>query len=382
MKNEVSKWRVTFQRLIEYEIVNTPNLFHPENDALLSVGKIENARRFVVVDRNVERFYSAEIRNYFDYHRIDTKIITFPSGEENKSIENYLSILGELDSFPIDRRDEPIIAIGGGVLTDVVGFVASSYRRSVPHIKVPTTLMGYVDASLGIKAGINFNGHKNRLGSFEPPLRVLLDKSFLKTLPERHILNGVCEIIKLAIIKDAELFSLLELYGANSVTTRFQDDIGNSILNRAITGMLEELQPNLFEHDLARKVDFGHTFSYGLETRHDAHLLHGEAVLLDIAISVLIAKARGVLSEDDTDRIFNLISKLGIALDAGILDEVQLWQSLEERVHHRNRLQRVPMPDGIGNCVFINDIKPDEIQSATRMLKNRMVVKHDEIRER
>jgi 3-dehydroquinate synthase len=382
MKNEISKWHVTFQRLIEYEIVNTPNLFHPENDALLSVGKIENARRFVVVDRNVERFYSAEIRNYFEYHSIDTKIITFPSGEENKSIENYLSILGELDSFPIHRRDEPIIAIGGGVLTDVVGFVASSYRRSVPHIKVPTTLMGYVDASLGIKAGINFNGHKNRLGSFEPPLRVLLDKSFLKTLPERHILNGVCEIIKLAVIKDAELFSLLELYGANSVTTRFQDDIGNSILNRAITGMLEELQPNLFEHDLARKVDFGHTFSYGLETRHDAHLLHGEAVLLDIAISVLIAKARGVLSEDDTDRIFNLISKLGIALDAGILDEVQLWQSLEERVHHRNRLQRVPMPDGIGNCVFINDIKPDEIQSATRMLKNRMVVKHDEIRER
>ena len=382
MKNEVSKWRVTFQRLIEYEIVNTPNLFHPENDALLSVGKIENARRFVVVDGNVERFYSAEIRNYFEYHGIDTKIITFPSGEENKSIENYLSILGELDSFPIHRRDEPIIAIGGGVLTDVVGFVASSYRRSVPHIKVPTTLMGYVDASLGIKAGINFNGHKNRLGSFEPPLRVLLDKSFLKTLPERHILNGVCEIIKLAIIKDAELFSLLELYGANSVTTRFQDDIGGSILDRAISGMLEELQANLFEQNLARKVDFGHTFSYGLETRHDAHLLHGEAVLLDIAISVLIAKARGVLSEDDTDRIFNLISKLGIALDAGILDPVQLWQSLEERVHHRNRLQRVPMPDGIGNCVFINDIKPDEIQSATRMLKNRMVVKHDEIRER
>lgn len=382
MKNEVSKWRVTFQRLIEYEILNTPNLFHPENDALLSVGKIENARRFVVVDGNVERCYSAEIRNYFEYHGVDTKIITFPSGEENKSIENYLSILGELDSFPIHRRDEPIIAIGGGVLTDVVGFVASSYRRSVPHIKVPTTLMGYVDASLGIKAGINFNGHKNRLGSFEPPLRVLLDKSFLKTLPERHILNGVCEIIKLAVIKDAELFSLLELYGANSVTARFQDDIGGSILDRAISGMLEELQPNLFEQNLARKVDFGHTFSYGLETRHDAHLLHGEAVLLDIAISVLIAKARGVLSEDDTDRIFNLISKLGIALDAGILDPVQLWQSLEERVHHRNRLQRVPMPDGIGNCVFINDIKPDEIQSATRMLKNRMVVKHDEIRER
>ena len=131
----------------------------------------------------------------------------FLGGEENKTVEHYLSILRELDSFPIHRRDEPIIAIGGGVLTDVVGFVASSYRRGVPHIKVPTTLMGYVDASIGIKTGINFNGNKNRLGSFDPPEKVFLDKSFLKTLPKRHILNGVCEIIKLAIIKDAEFFS-------------------------------------------------------------------------------------------------------------------------------------------------------------------------------
>ena len=132
-----------------------------------------------------------------------------PAGEENKSVEVYLDILRQLDSFPIHRRDEPIIAIGGGVLTDVVAFIASSYRRSVPHIKVPTTLMGYVDASIGIKTGINFNGHKNRLGSFEPPRQVLLDKTFLKTLPRRHLLNGVCEIIKLAIIKDARCFANL-----------------------------------------------------------------------------------------------------------------------------------------------------------------------------
>jgi len=382
MKNEVSKWHVTFQRPIEYEIVNAPNLFDPQNDALLSVGKRENARRFVVVDSNVERYYSDEIRKYFTHHGIGSKIITFPGGEENKSIKNYLSVLRELDNFPIHRRDEPIIAIGGGVLTDVVGFVASSYRRSVPHIKVPTTLMGYVDASLGIKAGINFEGHKNRLGSFEPPLKVFLDKSFLRTLPRRHILNGVCEIIKLAIIKDIELFTLLERYGANSVACCFQDEMGGSILNRAITEMLEELQPNLFEENLARKVDFGHTFSYGLETHYEAHLLHGEAVLLDIAISVLIAKARGLLSVDDTGRIFDLIARLGITLNTDMLDPQQLWQSLEERICHRNGLQRVPMPEGIGNCVFVNDVRLDEIQSATRILRNEMIVKHDEVHER
>lgn len=379
MTVETHSWRVTYQRAIEYEILSSSNLFNPQNTDLLFPNKVENTRRFVVVDGNVDKHYSAEIKNYFLNHGVDAKIVTFPSGEDHKTIDSYLSIVKELDSFPLHRRDEPIIAIGGGVLTDVVGFVASSYRRSIPHIKVPTTLMGYIDASIGIKTGINFNGNKNRLGTFEPPKKVLLDKSFLKTLSKRHILNGVSEIIKLAVIKDAGLFTLLEQHGICSVNAQFQDEMGGVILERAITGMLEELQPNLFEDDLARKVDFGHTFSYGLETRHEAHLLHGEAVLLDIIISTLIAQERGLLPNEDADRIFDLVDHLGIALDTSVLDPQLLWQSLEERTNHRNGLQRVPMPFGIGECAFINDIKLDEIQSAYHALINRMVLQNERI---
>lgn len=362
-------WRVRHQHTVEYDVVNSPNLFHRQNLALLSVGRIQNAHRFVVVDSNVEKYYSAAIRDYFAYHQVDARIVTFPGGEENKTADRYLSIVRELDAFPIHRRDEPIIAIGGGVLTDEVGFVASSYRRGVPHIKVPTTLMGYVDASIGIKTGINFNGNKNRLGAFHAPQLVLLDKSFLKTLPRRHILNGVCEIIKLAVIKDVDLFHLLELYGKQSVDVHFQDEQGGVILDRAIAGMLEELQPNLFEEELARKVDFGHTFSYGLETRHEARLFHGEAVLLDVLVSTLIGRARHLLSEEDSDRIFRLVHTLGIVLDTSMLEPCLLWQSLIERTYHRNGLQRVPMPSGIGNCVFLNDIKLDEVESAAKALE-------------
>jgi 2-epi-5-epi-valiolone synthase len=381
--NEGSRtWRVAFQRSIAYEIVNAPDLFQPRNQAMLSMGRVENARRFVVVDSHVAGYYSAEMRNYFACHRIDAKIVSFPGGEENKSIESYLSILRELDAFPIHRRDEPIIAIGGGVLTDVVGFAAGSYRRGVPHINVPTTLMGYVDAAVGIKTGLNFNGHKNRLGAFEPPLRVLLDKAFLKTLPRRHILNGVCEIIKLAIIKDLDLFTLLETHGAECIAVHFQDEPGGAILDRTITGMLEEIQPNMFEENLNRKVDFGHTFSYGLEACPATHLLHGEAVLLDIAISARIAGGRGLLSEPDIRRIFALIDCLGLRLETDLLDPGQLWESLEERIHHRNGLQRVPLPDGIGKCVFVNDISPQELQSAVAGLKERAVENHAGIYER
>ncbi len=374
MTNGMHKWRVSYQRTIEYEVVNCPNLFHPQNGALLSVGKRENTRRFVVVDGNIEKYYSTEIKDYFKYHKIDAKILTFPAGEKNKSIDNYLWILRELDTFPINRRDEPIIAIGGGVLTDVTGFVASSYRRGVPHIKIPTTLMGYIDASVGIKTGINFNSNKNRLGSFEPPKKVFLDRTFLKTLPKRHVLNGVCEILKLAIIKDFTLFELLESHGSECVDSKFQDDIGASILDRSVEGMIEELQPNLFEEELARKVDFGHTFSYGLETFHDSQLLHGEAVLLDMVISAILARARNLLSKQELNRIFDLIAKLGIVLHDNLVHPDLLWKTLEERTYHRNGLQRVPLPDGIGKCIFVNDVKFEEIQSACRILENWTVI--------
>jgi len=374
MTNETRQWRISYQQTIAYEIVNCPNLFHPQNSALLSVGKRENTRRFVVIDGSVEKHYSTEIKDYFKYHQVDAKIVTFPGGEENKSIDSYISILHELDSFPINRRDEPVIAIGGGVLTDVVGFVASSYRRGVPHIKIPTTLMGYIDASVGIKNGINFNGNKNRLGAFEPPQKVFLDKTFLKTLPKRHILNGVCEILKLAVIKDLALFEALETHGVECVDSKFQDDVGALILDRSIEGMIEELQPNLFEENLARKVDFGHTFSYGLETARDAHLLHGEAVLIDIVISALLAKARNLLSEKELNRLLNLISKLGIILNSGFIDSNLLWESIEERTYHRNGLQRVPLLDGIGKCVFVNDVKLEELQLACATLENWTVI--------
>jgi len=373
MTNGKRNWHVSHQRMIEYEVVNCENIFDLKNEALLSVGKKKNTRRFIIVDENVDKHFSKEIREYFNVHNIDTKILVFPSGEENKSVDNYLRILRELDTFPINRRDEPIIAIGGGVLTDIAGFVASSYRRGVPHIKVPTTLMGYIDASVGIKTGINFNGHKNRLGSFEPPKKVFLDRNFLKTLPRRHLLNGVCEMIKLAVIKDIQLFELLESQGPACIESRFQDDTSALILDRSVGGMLEELQPNLFEDDLARKVDFGHTFSYGLETNHEAHLLHGEAVLIDILVSTLLASARHLVSEQELNRVFDLVAALGIELNYNLVTPDLLWNTLQERIYHRNGMQRVPLPKGLGQCTFVNDIQFKEIQFACNTLKERKI---------
>lgn len=376
-----ARWQVSATRRIEYDLLNVADVFDPHSDALLSMGRVQDGRRFVVVDACVHAHHGARIRAYFAHHRIDAHIVTLPGGEAGKTLDAWLSVLRELDGFPIHRRDEPVIVIGGGVLTDVVGYAAASYRRGVPHIKVPTTLMGYVDAAVGIKTGINFNGHKNRLGNFEPPRRVLLDRGLLRTLPPRHLRNGLCEIVKLAVIRDAGLFRLLEQHGAASLATAFQDARGGDILDRAIDGMLEELAPNLHEEELARKVDFGHTFSYGLETRHGDNLLHGEAVLLDILVSTAIARRRGLLGAAAAERIFALVDHLDLAPGLALLDAELMWQSLLDRVEHRNGLQRVPLPAAIGECVFVNDIARAEIETSIQTLHDRTTTSHDRIAE-
>lgn len=371
------RWQVRTMRPIAYEVIRAPHLFAPDNTLLLEFGRRAGARRLVVLDEEVARYHGESIRTWFDRHGVAVRIVTVAAGEEQKSLDTYQRIVRELDSFPIHRRDDPIIAIGGGVVTDIVAFVAASYRRGVPHIKIPTTLMGYIDAALGIKAGINFNGYKNRLGSFEPPLAVLLDPGFLSTLTRRQVHNGLCEIIKLAVIADATLFGLLEADGAASVDAHFANPAGSAILERAINGMLKELAPNLFEDELARKVDFGHTFSCGLEMLHVQRLLHGEAVLLDILVSVHIAEQRGLIAAAEAQRVFALVQDLEIAIDAGLLDAPVMWQSLLDRIEHRNGLQRVPIPAGIGNCVFVNDITRSELDAAATALYPRMSASHE-----
>jgi len=362
------EWQVHAVRQIEYELRNVDDIFDPQTDALLSIGRRMDGRRFVVVDQCVHRHHGKRIADYFRHHSINADIRVFPGGERVKTVDAWQNILRALDSFPIRRRDEPIIAIGGGVLTDVVGFVASTYRRGVPHIKVPTTLMGYVDAAVGIKTGVNFNNHKNRLGSFEPPCAVFLDRRLLTTLAPRHLRNGLCEIIKLAVICDAHLFELLEHFGHASLEAAFQDTHGKEILDRSISSMLAELAPNLYEDELARKVDFGHTFGYGLETLHGEQLLHGEAVLLDILASVVIARERRLITKMAAERVFALVEGLGLDPAIDLLDADCMWYALADRMEHRNGRQRVPLPAAIGQCVFVEDITYEEIRTCVHML--------------
>lgn len=365
-------WVVCSEKRISYEVRLQDDLFRSEGADLLTATADGTGalRRFVVIDSNVDLLYGNDIRSYFKRHGVDCAFMAVENNETLKDLTTATHIVREIDAFGIDRRREPIIVIGGGVLMDIVGLVASLYRRGAPFIRVPTTLIGLVDAGVGVKTGVNFNGHKNRLGTYAPADLTLLDRRFLTTLDRRHIGNGLAEILKIALIKDTHLFDQLEHHGTTLLNEKFQgttphgEQAARTVLHSAIHGMLEELQPNLWEATLERRVDYGHTFSPTIEMRALPELLHGEAVCVDMALTTVMAHHRGLLTETERDRVFTVMTTLELPVWHPLLDPDTLMRALEDTKRHRDGQQRLPLPMGIGDVTFVNDVTLPELEAA------------------
>lgn len=361
-------FNVSSQLNINYSLNIIDNVFSLDSDLLLKGRNSTSKNCFVIVDKIVYELYYKKINQYFKAKTKSYKIHLVDGDENNKDFTQLEKIFYALNEYSINRRNEPIIIIGGGVVTDIAAFAASCYRRGMPHIKVPTTLMGYVDASVGIKNGINYWEYKNRIGSFYPPLAVLLDKTFFVSLSERDIANGIGEIIKIALIKNVKLFEALETMSTGLLETKFQIEDANFILKESIKDMIEELEPNLFEDNLERVVDFGHTFSLIFEMESNRDIKHGEAVAMDVLFSSYLSYKRKLISSGDLQRIIKLINAFNLPIHNDLFRADLLWKSLQERVYHRDGFQRAPVPIGIGMATFLNDITYEEISSVCEFI--------------
>ena len=245
-KDEFGFWTIKTELPVSFSIKITTGLFDIENDQVLEFGSTgKRSRRVIVIDQKVSEIYLNSIVTYFDYHKVAYHLIIIDSIEDKKDKHNLFYILKEIEKFGLMRRDEPIIAIGGGVLLDIVGLAANLYRRGVPYIKVPTTLLGLVDASVGVKTGINFEDRRNRLGSYYPPIAAYLDRSFLESLDLIEISSGLGEILKMAVVKDKKLYDILEKHGKDLYESKMLDcEYADDVINLAVKGMKDELQNN------------------------------------------------------------------------------------------------------------------------------------------
>jgi len=353
-----------------YQILNQEHIFDVKNAVLSDL--VGNKRALFVVSPTVYYLYGADINTYLAHHlqQGQYRIVISPSTEKNKNMDALMMICNEARDFRLDR-DGLFVAIGGGIILDLVGFAASMYRRGTKYIKIPTTLVGQVDVAVGVKTGLNFGNAKNILGTYYPAYATLNDSSFLKTLPLRELRCGLAEVIKMGLVTDRSIFDRLEnIYATSSAINPGEIDYG--IYVDAMLRMIEELQPNLLEVQLERIVDFGHTFSMRFETDTYHRLEHGEAVSIDMALSCCIAQLKGMMASDDCIRAITLLKQVGLPIFDECCTLESLKGSIDDVCLHRNAVNLV-LPTRMGQGCFIKqpeELPDDLLVNALTMLKN------------
>jgi len=361
------RWE-TFDGRVRQRIWQHTDVFAAGNRFLPQTMELMTGRLILMVDETVWNLYGEKMRKWAGSVDLELDPIIARANEDHKTLETFTFMLDELKRTDPLRRSEPVLAVGGGVLTDTAGFACACWRRGIPWCRLPTTLLGIVDASVGIKVAINYH-RKNGVGHFFSPSHTFIDTSFLGTVPLPDIRSGVGEIMKAALIHDARLYELMDEHGERLIAERFQGSLeASKVVKLSIDAMLECIGPDLWEEALLRPMDFGHTFSRTLEADERFFLRHGEAVAIDCIMNALIAERKGILPTEQADGLLDLYARLGLPCSIKGVSAETYKRARDEIVVHRDGLLRAPMPSGIGTCAYVDEMSDDEIDDAFRRL--------------
>jgi 3-dehydroquinate synthase len=284
---------------------------------LVRVGLCQGSRQCVIIaDRNVATHADAVARSMRAAGwRFD---ITFvESGETSKSLITASHLYDRLVQFKTDRKT-PVIAVGGGVVGDLAGFVAATFNRGLPFIQVPTTLLADVDSSVGGKVGINHPSAKNLIGAFHQPLGVLIDTDCLKTLPRREYRSGLAEVVKYGVILDAGFFAWLET-SAESLLGLEAEPVTQAIARSCQLKAMVVEQDEFEQTGLRAALNYGHTFAHAFEALSGyGELLHGEAVSIGMVCASRLAERLGRIPAEMTSRQIKLLERCELPVEVPV----------------------------------------------------------------
>ena len=298
---------------------------------------LPHKRVVVVSDTNIDRHYHSLIEPY------DHVLIGL--GEASKTLLTLDAIYRRFIELGVDRSCF-VLAIGGGIVTDVAGFAASTFMRGLEFGFISTSLLGQVDASVGGKNGVNVEGYKNMVGTFTQPKFVICDVDLLRTLSPREFRTGLAEIIKAAVIADAELFEMLEQ--ADFSTLQRDSDSLSEMVYRAIKVKADIVERDERESGDRRLLNLGHTLAHAIE-KSSSKFNHGEAVAVGLAMIAEVAANRDMLAVADKERIVNLLLRAGFALEPPV--EVRtLLKAVKRDKKAEGDSIHVVFPLGVGNC--------------------------------
>lgn len=300
---------------------------------------LPEGRTVVITDANIDRLYPNLIRRF--------EHIIVGQGEVCKSLQTVERVYRELMSMGADRSTF-ILGIGGGIVTDIAGYVAATYMRGVEFGFVSTTLLGQVDASIGGKNGVNVADYKNMVGTFRHPRFVIADVEMLRTLPKRELRAGMAEVVKSAIIADAELFERLERCGEAIYDS--MEDMQEAMLG-AVMVKANIVKEDECEGGVRRLLNLGHTLGHAIEKcTHEVN--HGEAVVIGMSLVAHAAVRRDDLGEDVAERIDRVLLSLGLKLDMPVTITEMLREVKYDKKKKNNTI-RLIVPKRIGECAVV-----------------------------
>jgi 3-dehydroquinate synthase len=349
-----------------YDVEIAPNLLSSigqRTDALLSGGLTSGKQRaFIVTSPEILALWGDPLLRGFP---TQPNLLTVPAGESHKRLRTVEDLAEQMAHAGADR-DSILIAFGGGVLGDMTGFLAAIYMRGLRYIQVPTTALAQIDSSIGGKTGVNLAAGKNLVGSFHHPLAVFADTSTLSTLPAAELRAGLQESIKAGIIRDPDLFSLLEREQSRILACDIEaltEVIAASLRVKASVVNADER-----ESGLRMILNLGHTLGHAIEAATlYTQLLHGEAIAWGMLAAIRIAAVRGLLTPLDAQRMGNLIRAYG-PLRPFRADPAELVALTAKDKKNRSGARSFILPTSIGNAIIVRDVTERELHEAAEAI--------------
>lgn len=320
---------------------------------------------YVITNAAIESRYGKILRKSLKEAGFDIRFKLVPDTEKSKSLNVACSVLKDLAGFDIKKR-VVVIAFGGGVIGDLAGFVASIYKRGIPYLQVPTTLLAQVDSSIGGKTAVDLNAGKNLVGSFYQPRLVFADVCVLKSLGERQIKAGLAEVIKYGIIKDPSLFAYLER-NAESIlslkTSSLEFIVARCAGIKAGITRLDERE----KKGIRTMLNFGHTIGHAIEAASGyRHYNHGEAVALGMLIAADISRELGFIDSKIFERIFNLTQVMGLPVKIRRISMKDIISAHYRDKKFMGAINRFVLIKGIGKSFVTQDLSINVIRDCLK----------------
>ena len=332
---------------------NLPAYVHFTSDLNTSVQQVLDQLKpdkiGIVVDENTKK-HCLPLLNF------DSDIlIQIRSGERYKNLDTCQHIWSELTNASFTRKSV-LINLGGGVIGDMGGFAAATYKRGIPFVNLPSTLLSQVDASVGGKLGVDFEGLKNHIGVFKDPSAVIIDPIFLKTLPRRELISGYAEVVKHALIYD-------EAHWHHLQATDFTSLDWSEMIPKSVSIKNEVVSDDPFEKGLRKILNFGHTLGHAIESfllETEAPLLHGEAIAIGMILEGHLSLQLGMISKDAYDTIENHL-RARFTLPASIPSYEELAPLLQQDKKNMNEEISFSLLESIGKCTYDQTVSTQQI---------------------